>query len=866
MGHVGSTYAAVRAVGIGALVLLVVGGGSLARAQELTAPELETFREATVNPYDLEPGQEVEVVLTLTIDAEGAVTEAEVFTSGGEPFDAAALEAGRGLVFRPATRDGEPIPARIRFRYAFRGADPPAEPPPAPEPTEGALRGVILDASDAPVDGARVFLDATEGDLHRDVTADPEGAFALEALPAGEYLLSVTAEGFEALDATEAVLAGEELSVRYRLTRVADGEGDEEEPVLGVTAQIDRPRREATRRTLPREVLNRMPGTRGDALRVIELLPGVARPPFGSGQIVIRGAAPGDSEVFLNGVSVPLLYHFGGLTSFYNSRLLERIDFYPGNFSVRYGRRIGGVIEVEPRDPTEDRNFHGVLDINLLDSSLLLEIPLWDNASIALAARRSYIDFFFEEVVPDGVFNVVAAPVYYDYQLVFNWRPTTQDRLRLFVYGSSDEFATVFGEDSGTRPFNLELATQFHRVQAEWRHVYDERLQQDVTLAGGWTGLVIQAGEAFGFDAEFVPLTMRAEWKYELHEQVQLRWGLDWTYTPTSLAFRAAGTPGQSEGQPPDGGGDSPASQANVTGQGYRPGVYLESTLQPIEPLTLVLGVRLDYYRDISDWSFDPRMTFRWAIDEQWTLKGGVGLFSQPPEFQETAPGLGNPELDPITAIHTSLGVELRWDDTFRFGLEGYYKHIFDRVTGTQGGLPPFFLNEGVGRIYGAELSARMGPTPGFPLIGILSYTLSRSERLDPGGDWRLFDFDQTHILTTALVWRIGDGWEAGASFRLISGNPYTPVVGQIYDVGGGNYRPIYGAVNSERNPFFTRLDLRIEKTFIIDIVRLAIYLDVQNVYNAENREAIIYSYDYRQQADVIGLPILPSLGIRGQL
>ncbi|MGE0788356.1 MAG: TonB-dependent receptor [Sandaracinaceae bacterium] len=832
-------------------------------ASGLTPPRLERFVDGPLPPDTLTPGQRVEVGLTLLIAADGSVTDATIAEGAGEPFDAAAVAAARQFVFRPATRDGTPIAARIGFRYVFE--EPALEEP--PPPLTGALRGRVLTASGDPVSSVSVELTYDDGTSQRSLT-DEGGGFAFAELAPGAASVRIRAEGFTPLEQIEEVVAGEELSVTYRLRAAADGseDGDEEEPELGVTAIVDRPQREATRYTLPREVLARMPGTRGDALRVIELLPGVARPPFGSGQIVIRGAAPGDSEVFLGGVSVPLLYHFGGLTSFWNSRLLERIDYYPGNFSVRYGRRIGGIIEVEPRDPTQDRNFHGVLDINLIDSSLLLEIPLWDNASIALAARRSYIDFFFSEVVPEGVFNVIAAPVYYDYQLVFTWRPTPEDRIRVLGYGSSDEFRTVFGEDSGTRPFNLELATQFHRAQAEWRHVFDDRFQQETTFAAGWTGLVIQAGQAFGFNAEFVPLTLRSEWRYDAHPQVKLRWGTDWTFTPVSLAFRAAGTPQQSEGQPPDSGSDQNRSEAAFTGSGYRPAVYFESSLQPVEAFTLVLGLRVDYFRDISAVTFDPRATFRWQLDSQWTIKGGIGLFSQPPEFQESAPGLGNPNLDAITALHTSVGVELRWDETFRFGLEGYYKHIFDRVVGTQNGLPPFFLNDGIGRIYGAELSARMGPTPGFPLIGILSYTLSRSERLDPGADWRAFDFDQTHILTTSVVWRIGDGWEAGASFRLISGNPYTPVVSQIYNVGTGAYQPIYGAVNSERNPFFTRLDLRIEKVFTIDIVRLAIYLDIQNVYNAQNREAITYSYDYRDQADVIGLPILPSLGIRGEL
>ncbi|MBW1755697.1 MAG: hypothetical protein JRJ80_05955, partial [Deltaproteobacteria bacterium] len=69
------------------------------------------------------------------------------------------------------------------------------------------------------------------------------------------------------------------------------------------------------KRTIDKDELTRIPGTRGDALRAVELLPGVARPPFGIGLLIVRGSAPQDSESFIDGIPVPLIYHFGGLTS-----------------------------------------------------------------------------------------------------------------------------------------------------------------------------------------------------------------------------------------------------------------------------------------------------------------------------------------------------------------------------------------------------------------------------------------------------------------------------------------------------------------------------------------------------------------------
>ena len=38
-------------------------------------------------------------------------------------------------------------------------------------------------------------------------------------------------------------------------------------------------------------------------------------------------------------------HHFGGVRSVLHPRLVERVEVYPGNFSARYGRATGGIVE-----------------------------------------------------------------------------------------------------------------------------------------------------------------------------------------------------------------------------------------------------------------------------------------------------------------------------------------------------------------------------------------------------------------------------------------------------------------------------------------------------------------------------------------
>jgi hypothetical protein len=78
-----------------------------------------------------------------------------------------------------------------------------------------------------------------------------------------------------------------------------------------------------------------------------------------------------------------------------------------------------------------------------------------------------------------------------------------------------------------------------------------------------------------------------------------------------------------------------------------------------------------------------------------------------------------------------------------------------------------------------------------------------------------------------------------------------------------GLYQPVFGAQNSIRIPAFYQLDLRVEKSFVMQRNKLSVYLDVQNLTNRKNPEEIIYSQDYQQRSTISGLPTLPIMGAR---
>jgi len=863
----------------------LVGSASLASAQEappaapvITPPRLVEFVEASYPPQAEAEGLEGRVLVAITIAADGAVTDVQVVRPAGSGFDEAAVDAVRRFRFEPARRDGAPVPVRIQYEYVFERRVP--EPPPEPEvpdepppPAPGRLEGRVLGREDgAPIRNAEVMISSAELGVSRRVVAGNDGRFTADELPAGTYTVLVLADEYGELTQTEEVGSGEVTDVIYRLEIVSvDDEG--EDFGFGAEAVIDPPPREVTRRTIRREELTRIPGTRGDALRAVELLPGVGRPPFGAGALIVRGAAPQDSQTFFEGVPVPLLYHFGGLTSVVNSRLLEQIDFYPGNFSARYGRKMGGVLEVGFRDPLamyDDRGFHGVAEISLIDASLLAEFPLGDNAAMAAAVRRSTIDGVFS-ALPEDTFTITALPVYYDYQGFITWTPTPRDKLRVLMYGASDRFGLFAGdslsdEDPSIRG-NLDLLTRFHFLDLAWDHTFDERTVLDVDFQVGTSILEFGLGDLVSFDARFNQTYGRAELRHRANDRVRLIAGLDMFITPLTLEYFGP-LLGQSEGGTENQGlGEETSQYFRFDGVAYRPAIYFESDLRPWDWVQILMGIRVDYAKEIQQWSFDPRFAAIFTVADGYRLKLGAGIFSQPPEFNESAEGLGNPNLDMIHSAHFGLGTDAELAPGIRVGVEGFYKYLWDRVVTTEDGVEPFFDNAGIGRIYGMEVSGRVEPRRGRKFTGFLSYTLMRSERRDrPGQEWRLFDFDQTHIFTLSGTYQFPRNWSVGGTLRLVSGNPATPVNGGIYNPANGTANPISLATNSVRNPLFNRFDLRIEKIWEFESWKLALFLDIQNLWNADNPEGTIYNYNYTQSVPINGLPFIPALGIRGEL
>jgi outer membrane receptor protein involved in Fe transport len=286
----------------------------------------------------------------------------------------------------------------------------------------------------------------------------------------------------------------------------------------------------------------------------------------------------------------------------------------------------------------------------------------------------------------------------------------------------------------------------------------------------------------------------------------------------------------------------------------YAAWTSVQAALDPRVRLTA--GLRLDAFERNHDAALQPRGELAVTISPTVTARLSAGAYTRPAEYQTE---LLSPQLEAERATQLIGGVTVQPDDALRLQASVYAtdrSHLITRV-GDQ------LTNTGRGTTYGAELFATLHQGAWF---GWLSYAYSHSTRIDePGGDSRLFDYDQPHSLNLAASYRFGR-FQLGGRFRLYSGMPQTPVIGSVFDSDHNLYTPIYGAVNSERTPVHHELDLRLDREWTWGPVKMTYFLDIQNVYMNQTPVTYIYSFDYQQRGAFRGLPILPSAGLRAEL
>lgn len=727
---------------------------------------------------------------------------------------------------------------------------------------QGTISGTVVDESGVPIAGATLLLrdEAT--------TTAADGTFTITAVPG---TMTVIAAGF--VTRTLAAKSGSVIRLAHATGEVIEvtGKAPEEAKPLAYTMSA-------------KDVAS-TPGAMNDALRAITILPAAARIPFGFGGVVLRGMSPRDSSIFIDGVEIPLAFHFGGITGVVPTQVLNDMRVVPSGFDVSLGRTQGGVVELTTRAPRGDAYRIGG-EVSLLHSQIMAEGPLPKGGGFLVSLRRSYLDVFLRPFVSIND----PLPSYTDGQVRAQWGEPAKERgqLSAYVIGSLDRIAN--SDDAGrandpNAEGHVAANLGFVRAGVSYKRKIDESLFTLAPMIG--TNILSLYTKKYND-----PPPAQAQ-----VVDISRRWYLfggrgDWLRDdPGGFLHAGLDVAGGYLGrvmQPDNGDPDNDLPFPRNTVLWTDAAVFVEARRHWYDDRVSVRpGLRLDRFGLGNQWALDPRINAHVTLSSTSTLRASLGRFHQPPtpaHFDEFADNLKakSSYVDQATLAVEVAPAEGITASIVGFAHEGHktlvdiagkavreqgidLEQVFQELLEEQLGLYGYQANVGRQRTYGIETSVRYD-SPAFRTLANFSW--SRSKRTyDPalGGGWEPYGLDQP-LRLNLLAATTARRWNFGARLTMVSGNPAHLIPeGTPYEPDGDEPAKVL-----VRLPLFWQFDVRVDRTWPVSWGHIMLFFDLQNITNHRNVEArdSVIDYDrppagqtYRYD-DILGLPILPYIGV----
>ncbi len=326
--------------------------------------------------------------------------------------------------------------------------------------------------------------------------------------------------------------------------------------------------------------------------------------------------------------------------------------------------------------------------------------------------------------------------------------------------------------------------------------------------------------------------------------------------------------------------------------------------------------------RDMTSESFEdyepqytlmPRISFSFPISDEATFFANYDILTQRPTgnvaldpidiitIQNHSRILNNPALKPTKTISYEIGFKQKLTNSSALTLSAFYKEQRDEIQVVRrGGAYPVdyltYSNQDFGTVKGFTFNYDLRRVKNIMLR--VNYTLQFANGTGSGSLTSLnlvnsnqpnlrsifpYSYDQRHAITSSIDYRYGRGKryngpkikgvnifeDAGVNLQVIagSGTPYTARVGPRDEesITAQNQRqPIVGGVNGSRLPWTYRMDMRIDKNFLLKwgekseqnktaweegkkTSLLNVYIQILNLLDAQNIRAV---YSYTGNAD----------------
>src|SRR5215469_12714007 len=234
----------------------------------------------------------------------------------------------------------------------------------------GSIRGKVVDPQGGMIAGAKVTARNSGTGLVRDTLTDPDGAYVLAELPAGEYVVVATSAGLSPVAQNVVVNVGLDTTANFYLTKV-------EKKVEQITVTEATPLVDTTRDVLgevvERKLVTDLPLNGRDFGKLVALVPGATVEPSGVaaiqsgfGQFSINGSRDRSNNYTLDGTdnNDPFFNNSafnqtgigGAPASLLPVDAIQEFNLQ-ASFPPEYGRNSGSVVNILTKSGSD--HFHG---------------------------------------------------------------------------------------------------------------------------------------------------------------------------------------------------------------------------------------------------------------------------------------------------------------------------------------------------------------------------------------------------------------------------------------------------------------------------------------------------------------------------
>ncbi len=711
---------------------------------------------------------------------------------------------------------------------------------------------------------------------------DVNGYFSITRVPAGKFTLLVTYLGYDTLRQEVELKEGEIVTRKLYMQKSSVKLRD-----LVISAEKKEAQTEvrtSVTKISPKEI-KQVPAVGGDAdlAQYLQVLPGVVFTGDQGGQLYIRGGAPIQNKVLLDGAVIYNPFHSIGLFSVFDADIIRNADIYTGGFNAEYGGRISSIMDITTRDGNKKR-LAGKVGASPFGAKLMLEGPLkkskdddGSSSSFLLSAKNSYLTqtskLFYTYVDTAG--------------LPFNFND---------LYGK-----VSFNSPNGSK---LNLFGFNFNDKVKYRGVSDLLWN---SYGGGGNFIVIPGGSPILIKGNFSYSDYRISLE-EVNNQPRtskingFNMGLNFTYfiNRNELNYGLEVLGFKTDFRFSNNNINVAQSENTTEIAGYLKYKIIAGKLV-IDP-----GFRMHYYASLNNFSPEPRLGLKYNVTDIFRIKFAGGMYSQnlisansdrdvvnlfygflsgPSNLQSTFRDEDGNVRD-VThklqkANHFIGGIEIDLGSRITLNVESYLKQFTQLTninrnklfndTGENSSRPDSLKKDYIietGRARGLDFLLKYD----YKKVYVwLVYSLTFVDRWD-GSRTYPPHFDRRHNVNLVFSYQFGKGlnWELDVRWNFGSGFPFTRTQGffenldfgqginTTYPTDNGQLGIIYGPLNDSRLPTYHRLDFNLKRKFAVgENGLLEVNLGATNLYNRDN----IFYINRVSGEKILQLPLLPSIG-----